>query len=341
MSKVAYIGDLHFGGNNYQVINKSWSTVVKECISRKVTTIIIAGDIFDSSNIASHRTPLGTIIKAFNEPLLEAVNNGITCYLLVGNHDLTSSNHEHALAYLKGLNSKIIVIDEPTTISIDSKKIGLMPWLKNDLVKSEDFTEGVADLIDETLSNFYTDCLDVFVGHVELSDYVVSGYRMTGNKYSIPEDKISGIAKSVFLGHYHKADKYYLGSLTHLTFNDVGNAHHFIIQDLTDMSKEVISVDCPEFKIINIPSVYDIPKELDNLNRYRLDIKDGVDLDSVRHLLSNNVEIKLIKEDHLVSDKELDAISLNEEDLFKEYASEKGYDEETINEVLKRLVGVK
>ena len=337
MTKVAYIGDLHFSGNNYEILGKSWEEALTKCIENNVTTVFVAGDIFDSSNIVSHRTPIGTIVKYFKDPMINAVNKGITFYLLVGNHDLTTSNHEHALEIFNNINPNIIVVDEPLVVNVGGvKKIGLMPWVKNQLITTEDFSEGVQEYLKETFSNFKSSGIQTLVGHIELSNYSVNGYRMTGNKYSVTEQELLSICNEIYLGHYHKADKYYIGSLTHLTFNDVGNLHRIIIQDVSTNEITSIDIPCPEHKIINIDDVSLIPKELDKYNKYRLDIKDTIGISEIKHLLSDNVEVKIIKEEHVIARTE-EEIKLDEISLFKEYAKLKGYDEEKTNRVLLKL----
>lgn len=337
MEKVAYIGDLHFSGSNYIQVGKAWSDTIDICIENKITTIFVLGDVFDSSNIASHRIPLGTIISSFNSPLLRAIDNNIVVYLLVGNHDLASSNHEHSLSYLKNMNTKIHIIDEPTILTLENKKIGILPWIQNKLINDEDFSRGVQELISRTFSSFSDNNIDILLGHIELSNYNLNNYRMVGNKYSIEPSRIKDVCKNIYLGHYHKGDDMYVGSLTHLTFNDCGNKHRFLIHEFTTNIVTEVNVESPEYKIIHIEQESDIPTELDTYNQYRLDIKESLDLDSVKHLLNNNIEIKVLKEKEEGIQDINEELVLNEIELFKKYASIKKYEDKNIEEVLSRL----
>lgn len=334
---IALVGDLHFSGSSFETVGAAWEKVVDTCINEKVSTVFLLGDIFDSANIASHRIPLGTIIDSFNKPLLKLAKNNINVFILVGNHDLASSNHGHSLTYLKDINPFIKVIDEPEIVTVGTKKVGMFPWIKNQLIKEEDFSIGVTNYLAMVIDKFKKESIDILTGHIELSNYNLNSYRMVGNKYSVEQKTITDICPFIYLGHYHKGDEFYVGSLTHLTFNDCGNIHGFIIQDLLTNKVTKVNIDSPEYKIIKIDSVEEIPVELDTFNQYRLDINDEIDLDNIKKLLADNVQIKLIKKEEKNTEEQIEEISLNEIALFEQYAVIKNYEKKVTEEVLKRI----
>ena len=153
------------------------------------------------------------------------------------------------------------------------------------------------------------------MGHVEVANYQVNNYRLVGNQYSVDLSKLQEITPNILLGHIHKPDDIYVGSLTQLTFNDVGNTQGFVVYDLNTSEKVRIPVTAPEYKILGIDSVEDLPETLDGNDFYRLDVDMSIKVENLKSLLeNNNITFKLVDK----SKKEFLGMTLKDTEISSE-----------------------
>lgn len=159
---------------------------------------------------------------------------------LVGNHDMVDkAGRIHAIGWLREYGN---VIEEQTTFTIGNQKFHALPY-------TEDETK-LNEFLSETPN-----------GAIILMHQGVAGIPM-GSGFVINEmlnsEMIPEQCKHAFTGHYHTHKKVHdkltiVGSMTQLTWADVGDARGWVVYD-TD-TNEVIHIEqtyAPEFRILDM-----------------------------------------------------------------------------------------
>ena len=346
MVKIAITADLHFKGDKLTDSSSAWSQLIDYCIINKIPNLFILGDIFDNSNIATHRVSVGTITKAFLEPLLKyasfletAFPNQGTIYVLEGNHDQAGASQDSSLQFLNGIRDNIHLIDKSTVIETNNIKIGLFPWISQRHVTNSNFSEGIKEIVYQLLNSFKAARVNYLMGHIRVDGYDVSGYKMVGGHYSINLSELLEVTPNLYFGDIHKSDDYYVGSLIQNNFGDAGNFQGFIVLDTDNNTKTRIPVISAEYKILKVPTLDQLPKELPGKDYYRLDVSSDIDISAFPELLKNsNVKIKTVSQNDKNEKLEsLDITNLDEVSLFKEWLQTTEYSVEEKERVLRKV----
>ena len=130
--KVGYIADVHVG-NHKQFGGKTSNTMNERCLetlsvlraacvranAESCDALVVLGDLFDVDD------PTPQVVTATWHALSAFAG---TVYVLLGNHDQTSTErHDNAIA-LFGMSSKIVPIDRPTLVKQGRTLLALMPF---------------------------------------------------------------------------------------------------------------------------------------------------------------------------------------------------------------------
>jgi DNA repair exonuclease SbcCD nuclease subunit len=127
MPKLLCIGDMHIDKLSNTIPNfttkvlKSFNYVVEKGIEDGATCIVIAGDIFDSSN-PSQRS-IVQFMKAIQD-------SPIPVYVMLGNHDYSdSTSHSLVIAkwFEKDHSKNLKIVTEPTPLKVGKMKYLLYP----------------------------------------------------------------------------------------------------------------------------------------------------------------------------------------------------------------------
>ena len=211
--------------------------------------LIHLGDYFDSRQSINLKVlNLGIEIA---EEMSHIFKDG--SYIIVGNHDIwnKSSNEINSVKSLKWI-PKINIFEEPETLKLGSRKLLLLPWMK-DHESEKSFLESC-------------DSHDILCCHTD-----VSGARF--NKYTMVEEgpSLNSFAKflRVYSGHIHYSQKIgnvnMLGSPYELTRSDMENPKSITLLDLETLEETVFPNNfSPKFKRFNFSDILEMtPEELE------------------------------------------------------------------------------
>jgi len=251
--KSIIVTDLHTGefshgfvdpktGYNSRLLDvyRRFNKLIKYCINNNIQNIIIAGDIYDL------KTPKNLIREIFATIVNKTISNKLKLYVLIGNHDISSSSG-HALAEMEKLSSLIdglTIISKPQKIVIGGIDFLFHPF--NPFNKQEDNHNELMVLSGSKNRS-------VLIGH----------FATNKNTYVVDEDEKEKLIdfdflKSckfdmVFLGHIHNHYKlddhiWHIGSFTRTSFNEENECKYIVEFDHNNFMYEFIEFDDRKFK---------------------------------------------------------------------------------------------
>ena len=230
-TKLALLADLHLSmadmaggrdskGISIRLLHKLAiiKSVLHSVERQGIYVLVILGDIFESPDTSD------LLKRLFYQSLSDYSGQLI---LLLGNHDYSSDNYynfssDKALIAKYGLEDRFLVVSKPVTID----GIDFVPWMPE------------------------AQLLDYFTTKNTNSEVLLGHFGVTGAKVSEHDSRHVGEVstrylaqyKHIYLGHYHLAQKYYVGSLFR---NHHGEANYdcgYVTLNLPDGASERISV---------------------------------------------------------------------------------------------------
>lgn len=275
--------------------------------------MIHCGDLYDN------RTSIPIIISYKAEKILIEISKILPVHIIVGNHDLWNKgtndvNSVRLFNYVDNIN----VYTDPSTITVDGKKLVLLPWIEKrvEMIKAIKDNPG-----------------DFLFCHSDLN-----GCRMHLNSVAHRNaDKIDveefGGYDHVFSGHIHirqtNNNFTFVGSPYQMDRNDMNDQKGITILDIStgkiDFSPNKYS---PIFKKFSVLKEEDVDR-LDELK----DSKDYIDLSISNSLLISNRKLRrkletLLERGNFTSVEYIDDITKSEEEMdeIKESASQEDAD---------------
>lgn len=263
--KLAIVGDAHFGSHrNSEVFLESTLKYFKKQLlpdlkARGIDTIVQLGDWFDNRNNIN--------IKVMNDvyELLENELSEFKVYVLAGNHDIyyKTSIDTHSLQMFKKF-SNITVIDSIQKVTFDKLDVLLTPWI----VDTNKFVEHINE-------NDYK--CDVCFGHFEMKGFSLN--NKVKSQHGIDCDIFFDNYKLILSGHYHTISEQkrklstikYVGSISHLTRHDIGDARGIHILDTDTLDLEFIE-NTTSLKYINITYPTKVTKKMIEGNNVDVDV---------------------------------------------------------------------
>lgn len=236
-SKVAIIGDMHFGikaGNAHFLAFQIWwlEEALKKMQAMGITTIIQTGDLFDTRQLIKLNV-LNFFIKDF-APLLKKY--GIQLWVTYGgNHDMfyRDSNEISSVDLLKLLS------DDEISFEINTDHVGMMQWRGKTLAFMPWINKNNKVRLFEELSECKADYV---FGHFELVGMpMIPGVLC---EHGIDPKELKNF-KRVISGHFHTVSTHtnctMVGTPYHLTWGDVqdGNNRGFWTLDLDTDELEI------------------------------------------------------------------------------------------------------
>lgn len=217
MSKVAILGDVHFGARNgNKALQKAqgefftklfWPT----CVKSKVTDVIQLGDLFDDRKSLRHED-----IRFCQDYFIDPAEwLKIKLHILVGNHDVPH------LRDLKESAQEVLGIaaySKVADVVIGGRSVRFCPWLCE------------ANL--EESMHWIKEGGDILVGHFGITEFNMGlGFKCNDGL----DSKLFGAWKHVWSGHFHHQDfKYnirYMGTPYQMSWTDADTKHGFWIWD--------------------------------------------------------------------------------------------------------------
>lgn len=189
MSKIAILGDLHWGVRSdnpiyYDYFEKFFKDFFAYIDEHKITSVIQLGDLYDKRKTINFLT-LHHAKKIF---INELERRRITLFIISGNHDCyyKSTNDVNSVRLLSTPN--MIVIDAcPVTLNVEGHDFDFYPWINDSLTKE------CYEYAQNSKSKFA-------VGHFEFAKFRLHKFQIaeTGADHTIFNNY-----KLVISGHYH------------------------------------------------------------------------------------------------------------------------------------------
>ncbi|QBX32730.1 endonuclease subunit [Aeromonas phage Asfd_1] len=275
--KILHLGDLHNGVKDddpwhEDIVEHAIVQAVEYSKANGITQWIQSGDFFDVRKAVSQKT-MHFVRTRITPKLKEA---GITCFVIIGNHDMQKKDmiHPNSVTEILGKDDTYVVIDEPTTINFDGLDYDLIPWMCK---------ENAADIFEFIKKSESPWC----IGHWELAGFYF--YKnIPSSGYS--SDFLNGYEK-VVSGHFH-------------TQSDGGNIHYIgtpytITAGDEDEPRGFWELDTDTRQFVFIPNQKTWHKRL---------VYPGVTPAMIREcagcsvrLIANEVDAGLTKVEHLLS----------------------------------------
>lgn len=236
MARVAVLGDTHFGArNDNKIIAEFQLKFFREVFfpyleEHGIKTVVQLGDLVDRRKYINYHT-LQNMREHFFFPMIK---KGIDFYGFPGNHDIaqkesTKVNSLDQLFSINGLTQvNIHWYNEPTEITLDGRKILMLPWI------CEDNQSDTYKLIHSTDA-------ELVFGHLELA-----GFEMQKGQ-EVPDGMNPSVFEKFTLvvsGHYHamqrKGNILYAGVPYEMCWADWNDQKGFWILDTDTLEMEFI-----------------------------------------------------------------------------------------------------
>ena len=267
MSKIAIVGDLHFGkkNNNEKLLESQikwfndsfFPTMRKE----KCDTVVFLGDIFDN------RVSLSPLILKHVREIFNSCCSMFSTHVVVGNHDCfyRNTNDVNSLGVLADQGAH--VYPDITELELFGKDCLILPWLTKDtLTKAESILA----------KNNY----DLCFGHLEINGFEMAKNHIATN--GMTQDTFFNCQK-VYSGHFHirnvDGQIKYVGTPYELDWGDYLEEKGFTILD-TDTMEEKYFLNDVSPKHMKLKSeeldIDDLTPELVRDNYIEIEFHEGI-----------------------------------------------------------------
>lgn len=232
MSKVAIITDLHFGARGDAItfvdyMDKFYTnTFFPTLQERGIKTILNLGDTFDRRKYINYNS-LKRARQMFFDPIRD---NGMIMHMLAGNHDTyyKNTNDTNSIDLLLNEYSNINVMAEACDLTVDGRKIFMLPWI-------------CSDNYEQSMERMNDTDAEICMGHLEIAGFVMHRGVKSHGGLNAERFRKFGL---VYSGHYHHRNNdghiYYLGNPYELTWADYKDPRGFHIWDTETMELEFI-----------------------------------------------------------------------------------------------------
>lgn len=339
--KVALITDTHYGfkkGNQdfHDYFMRFYNDVFFPTLEKqKIKHVIHLGDVFDVRRNIDFWSLNWAKQNIFDT--LETM--GITCDLMVGNHDAFYKNtlEINSLECLLQEYSNLRVYSQPTEVEVDGTKLVYLPWICPD-------NEGdTVKLLEETSAK-------VVLGHLELEGFRTNpSYVCNHGRKTDEFDKFD----LVMSGHFHTKSKkgniQYLGNSYQMYWNDYADKRGFHIFDTDTLKLTYIQNPYEMFHKIFYDDTendyYDLDLEQYKDTVVKLVVENKTDYTSFDYLVNCLQDLVLdlkIVEDFSAESQDSDDIELEHEDtltILEKYIDElnTNLDSSRLKQIMKSL----
>lgn len=246
--------------------------LLKKAKELEVDAILIAGDIFETTNPTSEAERVA--YQFFNE--LQSAK--IPAIAIAGNHD--SAPRFDALAKLLSL-AGVQILGRPRLardgglISLETRSgklsVAAMPfaserrlftfkdlWEKDELHQINHYRDRVSHLLKNLVTGFKDDSVNIIMAHLTVDSAKLANSEArhhTKETYALSGESLPADAQYIALGHIHRPQKipvaaptYYCGSLIQVDFGEAGEQKGFYLVDVESGTPakipEFISIPC-------------------------------------------------------------------------------------------------
>jgi len=155
---VLFFTDIHIGLRSDSLIRldvcrKVVDQIIETIKERDIKHVFFLGDLFHS-RVSLNVNTINTALE-----LIKSISKHAHLYMIIGNHDIHYKNSSdiHSIRLFED-QKNITVIDEPTELMINDKKMLLVPWMAD-------------------LSKYEKESVDYLAGHFDISSkYLIASY---------------------------------------------------------------------------------------------------------------------------------------------------------------------
>lgn len=233
MSKVAILGDTHFGVRSdsldfHNYFKKFYDVIFfPYLIKHNIKQVFQLGDLFDRRKFINYSS-LFFCRKYFFDHLKE---NGIELHTLIGNHDIYYRNTlavNSPELVLKDYDN-IKVYSESATVDVDGISIDVIPWI------CSDNEERIFDFIKNSKS-------EICFGHFEIDGFAMDRGNIHHGGLDRKELKRYDIVLSGHFHHKSSSDNItYVGTPYEMTWSDYNDPRGFHVLDTNTRELEFVS----------------------------------------------------------------------------------------------------
>jgi exonuclease SbcD len=282
--KILHTSDWHLGQSfkrysREEEHKKFLSWLLLEIEAKNIDLLIVAGDIFDSSN------PPNYALKMYHNFLAEVIKTNCNDIVIVaGNHD-SISTLEVSKELLKSLNVHVVASGEDSDeVIVQIKKDGelkaivcAVPYLRDKVLRNANESKNSTEVEDElrdAIKHYYKDIytkakeLSCTVPVIATGHFTTTSVDISPDLKSDSERDILYIGKLqsidsemlesfdyVAMGHIHKPQKIakkesiqYSGSPIPLSFSETNNQKSVVIVEFKEREADIFTLDIPLFK---------------------------------------------------------------------------------------------
>jgi len=199
------------------------------CVENKIEYLFFLGDVFEKSIRIRHDHFVPLYLK-----LNHMKQIGLKIYMILGNHDIYSTENDSIVETFSSIVTK--VIKDTEILELDGRKFTFLSYTKDE---KKIPTSG-----------------DILLTHLAIADFEFDNAYHANETISIKRNVFKNF-KQVFSGHFHKRQHidnvWYVGSPYQLNIGEKGQAKGFGVFDTTTDSYEFIHYkNAPEFMVIKI-----------------------------------------------------------------------------------------
>ncbi|HUU86619.1 MAG TPA: metallophosphoesterase [Candidatus Glassbacteria bacterium] len=228
MTKIAIVGDLHFGkhGNDEKYLNFQSKWFVEELIptieKERCSSLIFMGDVFDNRN------SMNILVMNAVRTLFSKLVKKYKVFIIVGNHDTyyRDTNDVNSVSFLEDIGVK--VFKDITELTIENRKFLFIPWVIPDNVSK----------LEILLAHNNYDCV---CGHLEINGFKKNHGLIHDSGLS---PSLFSNCEKVYSGHFHLRDIQgkinYIGTPCELDWGDYGEDKGFVLLDLETMNEQYV-----------------------------------------------------------------------------------------------------
>lgn len=334
MSKIAILGDTHFGANGsnpitHDYMKKFYKDFFQYIDDHGIKTILQLGDLFD---VRKHINTwsLSFFREVFLKPVIE---RNLQVYVLLGNHDIyyreslqVSSVEEIPTPY----TDWFVIVKEPADYVIDMESFLLVPWVCKENLSLVQGAIGVSNSV-YCAGHFEFNGFELFRGQYAKTHFIHDEYK----KF-----------KKVFSGHFHhmsaQDNVLYTGTPYELTWQDADTTKGFFVLENGDLT--LVENKHRLYSQFSLSEYDTIPEDI--IREKHVKIKVDVPLEpKAREAMLDNVysmkphSVKLIEtKTEMVDDKVVHVASTSISDLITDYVSNvtvaEGIEKEKLSSIL-------
>jgi hypothetical protein len=226
--KLAITADWHVRGKTLDDAKAQIQALVAECDARNIHHIIHCGDVFDRPNIYDGHVSTGAIAEVVSDAIVRSDKQWL---IVAGNHDTAGVGSRTALATLMGLPG-VTVVEAPGYMYHWDLDIAVLPWCW-------DFAECTAEeAIAEIMKQGHPRFL---VGHASVMGATYGNgqaAKWSDNSWMLRPETLDALGIPVFLGDYHRRQKYFVGALMQQNHGEEANPMGFVVFDTDTLEQE-------------------------------------------------------------------------------------------------------